>query len=247
MSRSDSSKASWQYLSADSRGEEASYWVPFTVYTPNTAFVRQAGREGACRQEQKVFDPASQINSTAKSAGCRQFSFEIPNARDKGSWMRKGISSLIGLFSATTTFAQSVTNQDQHASPPTPAIDPDKLGYPVSGVEWLSREFAVFVYHLSLQLANILGSWSRTELPPYYNCQGNPRVACSVDRSWDPADCASFSEPPRRSTKSERFAALLVGGNSLRGKKRSEYLFLCHCGATICLAFSPAPRFCHQQ
>ena len=78
--------------------------------------------------------------------------------------MRKGISSIIGLFSATTTFAQSVTNQEQHASPPTPAIDPDKLGYPVSGVEWLSREFAVFIYHLSLQLANILGPWSRTEL-----------------------------------------------------------------------------------
>src|SRR5258708_35494439 len=78
--------------------------------------------------------------------------------------MRKGISSLIGLFSATTTFAQSVTNQEQHVSPPTPAIDPDKLGYPVSGGEWLSREFAVFIFHLSLRWPTILGPWVETEL-----------------------------------------------------------------------------------
>lgn len=77
--------------------------------------------------------------------------------------MRKGISSLVWLFSVTTTFAQSA-GQGQHASPPLPAINPDKLGYPISGVEWLSREFAVFIYDLSLQLANILGPWSRTEL-----------------------------------------------------------------------------------
>jgi small-conductance mechanosensitive channel len=31
-------------------------------------------------------------------------------------------------------------------------------------VEWLSREFAAFIYDLSQQLANILGPWSRTEL-----------------------------------------------------------------------------------
>jgi len=76
--------------------------------------------------------------------------------------MRKGILSLIGVFSATTTFAQSVTHQGQHASLPLPAIRPDKLGYPISGVEWISREFAFLTYNLSLQLANILGPWSRT-------------------------------------------------------------------------------------
>jgi small-conductance mechanosensitive channel len=80
--------------------------------------------------------------------------------------MKKGVSSLIGLFSATTTFAQSATDQAQPAAPPVPIppIRPDKLGYPISGVEWLSRQFAVFIYDLSQQLANILGPWSKTEL-----------------------------------------------------------------------------------
>ncbi len=78
--------------------------------------------------------------------------------------MRKGISALLGLFAATTTFAQSAADQGQHPGPRLPPIDPTKLGYPISGVEWLTREFAVFVYHLSVQLANILGPWSKTEL-----------------------------------------------------------------------------------
>ena len=76
--------------------------------------------------------------------------------------MRKGIASLLGLFSATTTFAQSAVNQGQH--PPLPAINPNQLGYPISPVEWLSREFALWIYNLSLQLAKILGPWSKTEL-----------------------------------------------------------------------------------
>ena len=80
--------------------------------------------------------------------------------------MRKGISAFLGFFSATTTFAQSAIDQGQPVGGPValPPINPDKLGYPISGVEWLSREFAVFIYDLSLQLANVLGPWSKTEL-----------------------------------------------------------------------------------
>ena len=164
VGRSMGISANGPQLSALGKGSwEPAIFVRFTRSEVNRIVCSHsystAVSKGACADDPMRLEDSS----TSKCCYC-QFSFEIRKARAKGFRMRKGILSLIGVFSATTTFAQSVTHQGQHASLPLPAIRPDKLGYPISGVEWISREFAFLTYNLSLQLANILGPWSRTEL-----------------------------------------------------------------------------------